>query len=389
MKQSAAAGRDAHAPRCVALVANTAWYLWNFRLNLARELRRRGTDVKLVCPPDEYVRQLTGEGFEHIEWNLLRRSMEPIGELRSLAALVRIYRRLRPQSVHHFTIKCVLYGTLAARLASVPSIVNSITGLGHLIVSDRRLIRLIRPLAIRAWCNALQAKNSVPVFQNEDDLRLLAGFRPELARRAVVTRGSGVDTRRFAPQPSARAPQATRTVLFVGRLLREKGVSELIEATRLIRARRADVRFVVCGAIDPGNPSSFTAADCAAWRREGLIELTGHVDDVEPLYHRADLIVLPSWREGVPRTLLEAGACAKAVVATDVPGCREVVVPGETGLLVPVRNPAALAAAIVELLDDPDRCQSMGMAARERIATHFDEDVIVRDTLNAYGLAKG
>lgn len=374
----------------ILLVANTSWYLYNFRRNLLRRLLERGDEVVAVCPFDGYENRLERAGARCVAWRINRSGMNPPAELAALVDLARIYRRERPELVHHFTIKSILYGTLAARRLNVPSIVNGVTGLGHVFLSDRPATRMIRP-AIRHWYSrVLTARGVCPMFQNGDDLRILAVNNPKLLQRAVHTSGSGVDLTRFAPGSAptdATVPKentAGLQVLFAGRLLAEKGIREYVEAARRLRAEEPSWRFLVCGRQDCGNPSSISDDELDAWRQAGDVELLGHVEPMEKLLAQVDLVVLPSYREGTPRTLLEAAAAGKPVVATSVPGCREAVVQGETGLLVPPRDPAALADGIRCLLVDDKRRQSMGAANRARAVAEFDENLVIDRTLQVY-----
>ena len=369
----------------ILLVANTGWYLYNFRGGLLRALVAGGHAVTVVCPADAYVSRLQAAGAQWAEWRLERAGMNPRGEWAALCALGRIYRRERPDLVHHFTIKSILYGTWAARRAGVPCVVNSVTGLGHVFVSRRLAARLVRPWIRRWYVWALTAPGVQPVFQNADDLAELSRHSPALARRVLMSNGSGVDLEHFAP--AAAAPQAAADppcVLFVGRLLEEKGIREFVEAARLTRAQGCPARFVACGAPDAGNPSAIDAASLQRWTAEGLVEFPGHVDGIQQRLAEADVVVLPSYREGTPRVLIEAAAMGKPVIASDVPGCREVVAHGENGLLVPPRDAGALADAVRRVLADAPRRAAMGRAGRALAVARFDERQVVRQTQDVY-----
>ena len=379
---------DADSPMLgvkVLLVANTGWYLRNFRAGLIRGLQRVGAEVVAACPYDSHVEWLKDCGVRHHTWRLSRSGMNPLVELAAIQSLCRIYRQERPSFVHHFTVKPILYGTAAARLSGVQRVVNSVTGLGHVFLSDRLAARLVRPFIRRWYAGALSARGGRAVFQNRDDLMLLAESCPELAASAILTRGSGVDLERFHPAATDRQNgNGQKCALFVGRLLHEKGIREFVEASRLSRQRWTDSRFLVCGSPDPGNPSSVAADTLEQWKREGTVEFLGHVDRIEQHIAQADVVVLPSYREGTPRVLLEAAAMAKAIVATDVPGCREVVGHGENGLLVPPRDPVSLADAIEELFVDDSLRADFGRAGRRRMKERFDERFVVKQTMRVY-----
>ncbi len=370
----------------ILLVANTGWYLYNFRLPLARRLRSEGFHVILVSPADSYVTRLRAEGFEvRILKKLSRRGMNPLFELIALWELVRLYLKEKPRAVHHFTIKCVLYGTIAAKLSRVRSVVNAVTGLGHIFLGRNTLTRMVRPLVRWLYRKILHARRGLVVFQNPDDLETFIEAGLVAPDRTVIIRSSGVCLKRFAPRPgSPECPAAVvPTVLFVGRLLKEKGLHDYVEAARIIRQKR-DVYFQIAGDPDPGNPSSIPEKVLDEWRQEGAVDLLGHVDSIQDIMGMADIVVLPSYREGTPRTLLEAAAMGKPIVATDVPGCREIVKDGYNGRLVPREDPTSLAAAVEQLLEDGDLAKNMGLNGRKLVSEQFSVESVVRETMGVY-----
>jgi glycosyltransferase involved in cell wall biosynthesis/peptidoglycan/xylan/chitin deacetylase (PgdA/CDA1 family) len=378
------------SPRKVLLVANTAWYIYNFRRNLALRLKELGSEVVVVSPHDGYVEKLQQAGLRWVEWKLNRAGLNPFTDASSLLALSRIYRRESPQLVHHFTIKPILYGTTVARWCRVPAIVNSVTGLGHLFMSERLAARLLRPAMTRWYVWTLTANHVSAIFQNSDDLAVLAAAAPKLLEQAVLTRGSGVDLERFVPSPAFTgvvgepSRNGTKRALFAGRLIREKGLFEFLEAGRICKQEGLDVEFVVCGEPDPGNRSSISTQELARWKEEGLFRFLGHVDGIDRQIANSDVIVLPSYREGTPRVLLEAAAMGKPIIASDVPGCREVVIDGENGLLVPARDSTALASAMQRMLSDDRLREDMGAAGRRRMVEQFDERDVISQTLRVY-----
>lgn len=377
-------------PRKVLLVANTAWYIYNFRRNLALRLKELGSDVVVVSPHDAYVEKLQQAGLRWVEWKLNRAGLNPFAEASSLLALRQIYRRESPQLVHHFTIKPILYGTTAARWCRVPAIVNSVTGLGHLFLSERFVARLLRPAMTRWYVWTLTAKHVSAIFQNADDLAMFVEAAPRLREQAVLTRGSGVDLDRFVPaievtgSENVSSRNGTKRALFAGRLIREKGIFEFLEAGRICKQGGLDVEFIVCGELDSGNRSSLSPEELCRLREEGLFQFLGHVDPIDQQIADSDVVVLPSYREGTPRVLLEAAAMGKPIIASDVPGCREVVVDGENGLLVPARDSTALASAMQRLLSDDRLRQEMGAAGRKRMVEQFDERNVISQTIRVY-----
>lgn len=368
----------------ILFVANTGWYLYNFRLPLARFLRSHGIDVVMVSPRDHYVRRLQAEGFRWIELGLNRRSINPIREAWTVFRLFQLYRAEKPAAAHHFTAKCVVYGTIAAKLAGVRAVVNALTGLGPLFMGTGYRARLARPLVRCLYRKILKARRVRVVFQNPDDLNAFIESDLVVPDRTVLIRSSGVNLKRFSPRESPLEGPPAPIVLFASRLTREKGVLEFVEAARILKARGAGAIFQIAGTPDPGNASSVSELTLDSWRTEGAVDLLGHVDPIDDVLAQASIVVLPSYREGVPRILLEAGAMGKPIVATDVPGCREAVVDGKNGLLVPPANARALAAAIDRLLIDPSLCRTMGMQGRSKVVSEFGEDVVVQRTVEIY-----
>jgi glycosyltransferase involved in cell wall biosynthesis len=293
--------------------------------------------------------------------------------MRDMAAII---RKVRPDIVHLVTIKPVLIGGAVARMLRVPKVVAAISGLGFIFIAKGKAAALRRALIGRLYRFALRRRNVRVIFQNQDDRKLIsdiARIRPEQVR---MIRGSGVDLQKFRPEP---VPEGRFCAVLAARLLIDKGVREFVEAARILRARGGDGRFVLAGDLDPHNPACVSVQEAEEWRREGVVELVGHVADVRPLFAQAHAVVLPSYREGMPLVLLEAAACGRAVVTTDVPGCRDAIEPGETGLLVPVRDAAALAEAMGRLAGDWALCGSMGAKGRALAERAFSiEEVAAR-----------
>lgn len=368
----------------IILFANTDWYLYNFRRSLARAVQTAGHEVLLISPPGEYGARFRELG---LRWEPLpamdRRSLNPLRELRALAELVTLFRREQPTLVHNFTIKCAVYGSIAAMLAGVRARINAVAGLGYVFASADRRARLLRPLVRALMRFALRGRRSRLILQNHDDARMFLAHRLIEDARVRVIAGSGVDCNRFVPQTRSRNDPPR--VLLAARLLWEKGVKEYVQASRTLRAQGRRVRFLLAGASDPGNPAAVPEASVRGWVDEGLVEWIGHVDDMPALFASTDIFVLPSYyREGLPKSLIEAAACATPLITTDMPGCRDVVVDGVDGLIVPPRDAEALCAAIVRLLDAPELARKLGLAARAKALAKFDERIVIRRTLETY-----
>jgi glycosyltransferase involved in cell wall biosynthesis len=364
----------------ILLFANTDWYLYNFRLALAQSLQAQGHEVILVSPPGLYVDRLQALGFCWVKFNLARRGLNLFSEGATIIRLLFLYRRERPDIVHHFTIKCVLYGSLVARLAGVKSVVNSVTGLGYVFSAEAGPKNWLRSIVMLLYRLAL--RRTKVIFQNPDDWKLFIEQGLVQSDNSVVIRGSGVDVDRFSPKPeSAGIP----IVLFPGRLLWDKGVGEFVSAARALRAKGVSARFVLVGDRDSNNPSSVPLDQIQEWVQKGDIEWWGWRDDMNEVYAQVHLICLPSYyKEGLPKALIEAASSGRPIITTDMPGCREIVREGKNGLLVPPRDPIALARAICLLLGDPLQRQQMGIIGREIAIGEFSKDRIIFQTLAVY-----
>lgn len=387
--------------RKIILLANTDWYLWNFRLSLIEAAAEAGFVPVLLSPSGPYGARLREAGFDWRPVPMQRRSLNPLRELGLVWHLARLIRRERAVLVHGFTLKCAVYGGLAARLAgwllpsrAHPARVAAVTGMGYVFTSGDALARVLR-LPLRALLRAaLAGRGSRLVVQNQDDWEWFAGSKLVDPSAIRLIPGSGVDSSLFAPAlraaetfeqaPSTGTAQPLR-VVFVGRLLIDKGVREFVAAAAKLAGREGgSLKFLIAGEADPGNPASIGAAEIDGWAQRSWPEALGQVDDMLELLQSVDIVVLPSYREGLPLSLLEAAACGLAIVATDVPGCRAVVDDGVNGLLVPVRDAAALAAAIERLAADPELRQRLGAAARAKAVRLFDAAIVNAATIDVY-----
>jgi glycosyltransferase involved in cell wall biosynthesis len=367
------------------LVANTSWYLYNFRLPLLQGLRDCGYQVALVAPHDPYTPLLQAEGFIVHPWLVARRSVNPLAEAHAVVDLLRIYRREQPDLVHHFTIKACLYGTIAAKGARVYRVLNAVTGLGHVFLGSRKRTRLLRKAIKPLYRMAFMARRSTVVFQNADDQERLIRLGLTDGERARLIRGSGVDITRF--QPNSDSPGRFHTplqLLFPSRLIREKGTSELLLACAQLWDEGVALELLVAGALDPGNRSALAPHELAALQANPRIRCLGHVADMAALYASVDIVVLPSWREGLSRALIEAAAMERPIITTDVPGCRDVIDHGRTGLLVPLHDARGIALAIRLLLDNPDLARRFGKAARQKVVDEFQVSLVNEETIAQY-----
>lgn len=374
----ASAGRPSR--RLLFLVNNPAFFL-SHRLPVALGAQQAGFDVHVATMDGPSVPDIVAHGLTHHVIPMSRSGKNPVQEAHTLHAMWRLFRHLKPDVVHAVTIKPVLYGGIAARLARVPSYVAAISGLGFLFTRHSRGLDAMKMAATMLYRVALGHPNSRVIFQNTQDrdvLRQAAVLRPE---QAVLIRGSGVGLAEF---PAVPEPPGPPVAIMVARLLRDKGVQEFVDAARMTAGHQSGLRWRLVGCPDPGNPASVTEATVQQWRAEGLVECLGERSDVADLYAQSHIAVLPSYREGLPKSLVEAAACGRAVVTTDVPGCRDAIEPGVSGLLVPVRDARALADAVLRLAQDNELRQRMAAAGRRLAEAEFDIDKVVAAHLRIY-----
>lgn len=363
------------------IVVNSPDFFLSHRLPLALAAREAGFDVHIATGPGQAGKEIAACGLTHHAIALTRSGLSPVQEVKSLWALYRLMRRLRPDLVHLVTIKPVLYGGLMARLAGVPAVVAAISGLGTVFVDSGGLRAWLRRGIERLYRLALGHPNIKVIVQNPDDRAWLLEMRVVDEADINLIKGSGV---RLEDYPLCPEPGGVPVVTMAARLLKDKGVVEFVEAARLLKSRGANARFWLAGAPDPDNPTSVTEDEVSAWGKVGLIEPLGFRKDVAAVFARSHLIVLPSYREGLPKVLIEAAACGRAVVTTDTPGCRDAIVPGETGLLVPPRDAPALADAIQSLLENPERRRQMGAAGRRLAEREYGIDQVIAAHLAIY-----
>jgi len=367
----------------IIIFSNTDWFMYNFNKSLAISLRESGHDVVLVTPDGQYGQKLLSMGFRWVSAPMARRSLNPFREFLFVLWLVRFLLKERVDLIHSFTIKCAIYGSIAAKFCGVRGVVNSVTGMGYVFSSNDFKARLLRPFVRFMLGYSLSGRFSRLVVLNLDDLLFFKNLISIDAKIIRLLPGAGIDCNKFKPLVVEKSEMFR--VVLPARLLWDKGVAEFIEASRLVRLAGKNIEFLLAGAPDPGNPAAVTVHQIQEWVAEGLVTWLGHVNDMPTLFNSVDVVVLPSYREGLPTGLTEAGACAKPLVATDVPGCRDVIENGVDGLLVPVRNAKALANAILRLQDDPLLCERLGKAAREKAITLFDEEIVLSKTLAIYG----
>jgi glycosyltransferase involved in cell wall biosynthesis len=360
----------------IAFCANTAWNLANFRRPTIEALLERGDEVTVLAGADHSSADLKSLGCEVVALPIDSKGTNPIRDLALQRQIKHCLARYQPHVLLNYTIKPVIFGTRAAATMNIP-VINTITGLGTTFIKDNWITRIVE----RLYRDSLP-RSHIVFFQNRDDL---AEFTKRDLLRDVPTQivpGSGVDLDMFEPSPVASSKPDT--FLLIARVLKDKGVEEFVEAARVLRAQHPDARFQLLGPLGVANRTAISEAGVSAWVQEGVVEYLGETDDVRPFIGRAHCVVLPSYREGMPRSLLEAAAMGRPIIATDVTGCREVVEHGNNGYLCNVRDPQDLAAKIRQFISLPlQKRQEMGQASRQLAESKFDVRTVVGTYLNS------
>lgn len=368
-------------PRLLYLVGED-WYFVSHRMRLALAAKEAGFRVGVATRVGRDGATIRDAGIDLVPITLARGGVHPLRELESVSELVRVFRAYAPDLVHNVAVKPVIYGTYAAHRAGVKGIVNALMGLGWVFSSDSLKAAVLRPPVRTALRYALSGPDVRTIVQNPDDAAVLCNGGVTVPEHIRLIRGSGVDPELYdthAPAPG------TPLVVFPARLLIDKGVREFLQAAAILRTQGVYARFVLVGEPDPANPASLSTEELGRLAGAADVELWGWRKDMPSVFARAALVCLPSYREGLPKALLEAAASARAIVTTDVPGCREVVRSGRNGWIVPPRNPIALAAALREALARPDLCVRYGAEGRRLVECEFALDIVIRQTLAVYG----
>jgi glycosyltransferase involved in cell wall biosynthesis len=379
--------RSAQPAYKIIFLCTEDWYFWSHRMPVARAARKAGLQVIVATRVQSHAQRILAEGFDLRPLAWRRKGDGLIGGVRALYSIFRLYRQERPQLVHHIALKAVVFGSIAAWCAGVPRQINAIAGLGFIFVAPSPRAWLLKTLLLVILRLFLCQRGSRVLTQNPDDA-------DELIRRGIVPRdrmsiirGSGIDATIFYPLPEPPGPMV---ISMVSRMLRYKGVEVLAEAASLLRQRGVDARILLVGPLDPDSPASLLESEIQRLMKPGIIEWLGPTEDVLSVWRSSHIAAFPSqYREGVPLALLEAAACARPIVSTDTPGCREVVQDGVNGILVPQGDSRSLADALEQLARDPALRVRMGREGRSRVERFFTKELIVRQTLDLYGEALG
>jgi glycosyltransferase involved in cell wall biosynthesis len=367
-------------PRLLFVIHDDSFFC-SHRLHLGQAALDAGFEVYVATRVQHHAKVIEEAGLEVLPIRLHGGFQSPLHELTSLIELIRLYRRVRPDIIHHVALKAILFGGVAARIARAPAVVNAITGLGYMFESGGYRRRLLRAAIAPGLRWGFAHPGSIAIFQNSDDCEDFVRARVLKRSQAEIVRGAGVNVSEFCSSPE---PPGVPVVVLPSRMLWSKGVGEFVQAARLLKANGIQVRCVLVGTVDKKNPSSITETQLRCWEEEGVVEWWGHCDDMARVFAASHAVVLPSYGEGLPKSLLEGAACAKPLIATRVRGCQEIVKHGENGLLVPPRDAQALADAIMTLLHNKAMRERMGARGREIVVNEFTTERIAEETISLY-----
>ncbi|MCH8111276.1 MAG: glycosyltransferase family 4 protein [Proteobacteria bacterium] len=357
------------------------WYFLSHRQPLAQACRDLGWEVVIATRVHRHGETIRGMGFSLVPIQMDRRNRNVFKELRTIFELVRILAKERPNILHQVGLKPVIYGSIAAMICPPDVVVNALAGMGYVFTASHLRVRMVRAVMRRMLQLCLRPKNHRLLVQNDEDAAAFMVGCKIAPDHITVIRGSGVNVDRYVPVPE---PEGEVVVAVVSRMLKDKGIREVVLAARELKRRGTKVRVLLVGRPDPANPSSIGEDTLRQWHREGCIEWLGHQNDIAAVWSKAHIAVLPSYREGLPKSLLEAAACGRPIVTTDVPGCRDVVVDGVNGFLVPTKSWIELADAIEVLAGSRELRRRMGAAGRARVEARFSQDIVIRQTLDLY-----
>ena len=357
------------------------WYFCSHRLPIARKALIKGFKVVVVAKVSKYGSVIESEGFELAPIEIQRGGWNLSSEFKTILALYAYYKKYKPDIVHHVAIKPVIYGTIVARVIGSIKVVNAMAGLGFVFISNKKKVKLLRFFIHKLFRFLFNNKNVRLILQNKDDLRYF--LKNKLIKKDLVTiiRGSGVDIKKFIPVEEC---MGIPIVMLASRMLWDKGVGEFVEAAKILKQEGVEARFVLVGENDSENPASMSNSQLNEWNELETVEWWGEKIDMHKVLAQSSIVCLPSYREGLPKVLLEAASCGRAIIATDVPGCREIVHNGENGILVPLKDSSSLASAMKELINNPEKRKIIGINGRRLVENEFSEEIVVSQTLKVY-----
>ena len=370
----------------ITLVCNTGWYLYNFRFSFLKSLLRKKYSVTLIFPFDKYTDSLRDIGCKVINWKLNRNSINPLKEIYSIIDLIIILNKVKPDISHAFTIKACLYGTIAGRLIGIKNNVNSITGLGHVFLSHKLRTFFLRKFLINVYKLVLNHKNSYLIFQNNQDKELFLKLGIVIENKSILIRGSGVDTKYFKSQKKEVTVNIKNQlkILFPSRIIRQKGIFELTSACKKLYDEKVNLKLIIPSDPEFVNRSALSSKELRGLKEAKWISFIGHVDDIKQIYDDVDLVILPSWREGLAMSLLEASSMECAIITTNVAGCNDIVEHGKSGLLVPLKDSLSILLAVKMFINNPSLKKKFGKAARKNTKLYFNDEIINTQTEKLY-----
>ena len=370
----------------IVFLANSGWYFYNFRLNLINFLIEKNYDIHLICPPDIYVEKIKNKGIKVHTFKLDKYSTNLFKEIKSIFYIVRIYKKLNPFITHHFTIKGVIYGTIAAKLAGVKFIFNSITGLGRLFIGNSIKFKILNALIVPLYKFIIKKSNANLIFQNKEDLNFFDKLNISNKFNSFIIRGSGINTTKFKNKKINKYYPKDKywKLLFPARLIKEKGIYELIKACDKLWEDNQNFRLYIATELNHHQKGNIKHQDFNNILNKAYVDEIKYQEEMKLIYEKTDIVVLPSWREGLSRALLEAGSMELPIITSNVPGCRDIVIHEETGLLVNREDPKSIEKAIIRLMKNKELCKIYGKEARKHVIRNFTNKIINQETLDLY-----
>jgi glycosyltransferase involved in cell wall biosynthesis len=367
----------------ILFVVNVDWFFLSHRLPIALAAKEAGYDVSVIAADTGAGKKITAKGLRFIEFPELEKKQAFFSELKMIFHLKDLYKQLQPDIIHHVTIRPVLYGSIAARFAKIFGVVNALSGLGYIYMNNTNKHRLIRMLLDIIFKTGFKHPNLKLILQNNDDIELILNRKLIEPKKIVLIKGSGVNTNKYRPTSKK---EGQIKIALIGRMLRDKGVEEYIEAAKIIVNKYIDVsvEFHLYGAPYESNPTSIPESEIKRWKTYSWLYYHGHCENIADELNDIDIVCLPSYREGLPKSLLEAASAGKPIVTTDVPGCREIVEHGVNGYLVPPKNVEKLAGSIQKLIENSELRKDFGIKSREKVVKEFAVEKIIKQTLDLY-----
>ncbi len=370
----------------VVFLANTGWYFYNFRLSLINYLKKKDFEIHLICPFDDYTPKIIQKGILVHKWDLKSSSTNIFKEISSIISLYKIYRKIKPDIVHHFTIKSVLYGTLIANFCDTKIVFNSITGLGTVFLSNNLKVRFINLLIIPIYKLIIKKSKSNLIFQNKWDLNYFIKINIATKKNSFLIRGSGINTKFFKDNKTTKSFPKNKywKLLFPARLIREKGINELIIACDQLWEKNKNFRLFIAGEFNLNQRGNLSRKHIERIRKREYIVGIKYQSNIKKTYMNSDIVILPTWREGLSKALLEAGSMELPIITTNVPGCKDIVLHKKTGLLVNKKDPKSIKNAITFLMNNNNLCNKYGTNVRVHIEKNFTNDMINKQTYDLY-----